>query len=806
MLDNLKFDDTQSAEVDRCMEEMDGEFFAVRSSSLEEDGEFTSFAGEYYTELGVTRKRIKEVIIKCFCESYNERVEVYRKKQGYEDKNVSLAIFIQCQVDSEIAGVGFSLNPLNNDYDEVVINANLGLGETVVSGECDPDLFVIDKVKKKIIEKRLGKKNTVKKIEGIGGVKKIEGENKGSSITGTQVRKLLDLIVRVEEFYAKPIDIEWAISGGELYLLQARPITTFHPLHPDMQTKPGQQRRLYLDIGLFDAITTNIPMTALSLSLIDKFFNILFNGFRICDKKHSKVFSCGVRQYFECNSLFRFISPKRLGKMTKGIDSLLSSYFSDVNSKVYCPMKRSVFFLTYRYIVNICRVCVFFLPFMVRHYSRFFQCYCFPNWARKTTLKMIKRFNGRYKSYRKNTNVKKEFLDKGIYKDFKSLTKEIIHGLLPPAKLALMNGLLKVEAIAKKVKDENVKRDYQNVGLGLPGEIVVEMGVRMYSMAEIILKEGVSSKEDLQAQIISKNLSNDFFSQFNAFVRDYGARGPSEMELSSPRYGDSIELLCLQLFSIAEGIKDGKITNPKETQKEHIDNRNKSVASLLKLLSRKEGRQLKRINTFIDVLGGFRDHPKHGIVELLYPFKGRAISAGKIFFEKNRIDSVDDVFHLTIEDIDQGLQNENFNLRDAVGKNKPFYQKAKKQVYQFPYLIDSRGRIIRPKKIRKKGEIQGVGLSVGIARGPAKVLRFPSEKKVNPGDILITYNTDPGWTPLFINAGAIILEIGGVLQHGALVAREYGKPCISGIEDIFHTFKDGQMLEVDGSTGAVKIL
>jgi pyruvate,water dikinase len=122
-------------------------------------------------------------------------------------------------------------------------------------------------------------------------------------------------------------------------------------------------------------------------------------------------------------------------------------------------------------------------------------------------------------------------------------------------------------------------------------------------------------------------------------------------------------------------------------------------------------------------------------------------------------------------------------------------------------VIDSRGRIYTPpRKEAGPGELAGVSISPGVARGRVKVLRHADEKPLLPGEILVTRATDPGWTPLFIHAGGIVLEIGGALQHGAVVAREYGIPCVSGLTGATELLADGQLVEVDGTNGLVRAL
>ena len=132
--------------------------------------------------------------------------------------------------------------------------------------------------------------------------------------------------------------------------------------------------------------------------------------------------------------------------------------------------------------------------------------------------------------------------------------------------------------------------------------------------------------------------------------------------------------------------------------------------------------------------------------------------------------------------------------------------KDTEQVRDWPLVIDSRGKIFKPKIQAKEGELTGDPISPGIIKGRAKVLQIPYEKPVEPGEILVTKATEPSWTPVFINAAAVVMEIGGPLQHGAIIAREYGIPCVSGLMGAMELIKDGDLLEVDGTNGVVRII
>jgi len=174
--------------------------------------------------------------------------------------------------------------------------------------------------------------------------------------------------------------------------------------------------------------------------------------------------------------------------------------------------------------------------------------------------------------------------------------------------------------------------------------------------------------------------------------------------------------------------------------------------------------------------------------------------------EAGRLDVPEQVFDLTIDQLDDALGDTSIDLRALAEKNTQYLRRLR-HVREFPRIIDSRGRILRPPKRKaREGELAGEPISPGVVRGRINVLHEPDEKPVLPGDILVARATDPGWTPLFLNASGIVLEIGGLLQHGALVAREYGKPCVAGIEHATSVLSDGQMVELDGANGVVRFI
>jgi pyruvate,water dikinase len=184
----------------------------------------------------------------------------------------------------------------------------------------------------------------------------------------------------------------------------------------------------------------------------------------------------------------------------------------------------------------------------------------------------------------------------------------------------------------------------------------------------------------------------------------------------------------------------------------------------------------------------------------------RVLAAAQSLVDAGRLDNLEQVFDLKLDELDRGMIDPSVDLRALAEKNTRFLKKLR-HIREFPRIIDSRGKILRPPKRKaREGELAGEPISIGTVQGKVKVLHRPDEKPVLPGEILVARATDPGWTPLFINAGGVILEVGGMLQHGALVAREYGKPCVAGIENATSILTDGQMVEMDGANGIIRML
>lgn len=298
-------------------------------------------------------------------------------------------------------------------------------------------------------------------------------------------------------------------------------------------------------------------------------------------------------------------------------------------------------------------------------------------------------------------------------------------------------------------------------------------------------------------KIENKQYSEEFLKVYDDYLHRFGCRGVKEIDIATPRISENPKQIFTFLKQI--DINDNATLHVKKRSEEAY---NKLLEKAITL--GKENKFKKLAKTYRDMIG-YRDHPKYMYVVAVSLLRKRALHLGQVFSENGRLESPEQIFHLTVSQISQGEKNSELDLQSLVAKNRAPY-KLVEGVKHWPRIIDSRGKIYHASRKSKEGEIPGEPISPGVIRGKAKVLLNPQDKPLHKGEILVCRASEPSWAPVFINAAGVIMEVGGPLQHGAIIAREYGLPCVSSVYRATELIKDGDHLEVDGSNGIVKIL
>jgi pyruvate,water dikinase len=777
---SLKLSNQQKKEIKEAMKEFKKEnIFAVRSSSPEEDLEGKSFAGGYETSLGVTQKSLERAILHSFISLFDERIVKYKMQHGMKTHAPRIAIIVQEQIASDVSGVAFSLNPQNNCYDEVVINSSFGLGETIVSGQVTPDSFIVDKPKNKIIDKQIGHKDTALWLGKTGGIikKDIKKPNK-LTLTDVQVKAVAKLVGNVENYFEKPIDIEWAYVADELYLLQARPITTYVPLPEVMITKPEAEKYLYLDnIVLTQGISE--PLSVLG----NEIFGKLVEGDEgMIDRgMDGTLLNVDGRQYIHLSNLIKGFGAGIVPQLLKTYDNSTRTVIESIDlKKDYLPAKRPKAMRGLMW--DTIKSTLGMIPGVVR-----------------AILNPAKALEAYQKQFARDVQTSKNLAVQD--KNFQKLVDELMRHLMSHvnANVAiLIPSMIARWRIKRMFKNDDVEDLRVALEMDLPGNPTSEMGHLMFKLAQFPEIRETKTGEDFEAMLNAKTVSLEFEQAYTDYMDKYGCRCIKEIDIATPRPYENIPAFFRQLKAI--DVENNLIASVTKR-------RNNAYKKLLALATKKgQANKFKKLATTHQNLAGYRESLKYLFIIITDLLRQKALMLGKEFTSQGRLDDIVQIFDLTVQQITQAQQDTSLDLRAIVKKNLAPRKKVS-VVREWPSVIDSRGKIFRAKRApTKAGEVAGDPIAPGVARGLVKVLHNPYEKPLEKGDILVTRATNPGWTPLFMNASAVVLEVGGALQHGAIIAREYGLPCVSGIEGATSRFKDGQLIEVNGSDGIIRII
>ena len=340
-----------------------------------------------------------------------------------------------------------------------------------------------------------------------------------------------------------------------------------------------------------------------------------------------------------------------------------------------------------------------------------------------------------------------------------------------------------------------------NLMMDLTGNPTSEMGHHLLRLASYPEFQETKTSNVFLQKIENGSYSQEFVADYKEFLKCFGCRGIREIDAATPRTHESIVGLYGTLKAI--DINNNQIINVRER-------RDKSYQALLNM-SRTMDKEKHFVHhaSVVQGLLGYREHPKYMLVVMIDRMRRHALNIAAELVAQGRLDVVNDIFWLNIKQVTEAQKNPDMELQPLIRANMEPVQMVK-HVKNWPKLIDSRGKIIRGEKIDndnlEEGTLLGDPIAPGTVVGPAKVLMSPYEKPVMSGEILVARFTEPSWTPLFINAVGVVLEIGGPMQHGAIIAREYGIPCVSGIDNATKVIKDGDLLEIDGSSGIVRVI
>lgn len=754
---------------------------AVRSSATAEDLPEASFAGQLDTYLNVAGPdALLDAVRRCWASLWTDRAVAYRADHGIDQRPVGIAVVVQEMVDAAVSGVMFTANPVTGRRKETVIDAAPGLGEALVSGAVNPDQFTVDATGA-ILQRSLG-------------------DNRQACLTDDQVRSLAGLGTHAEELYGQPQDLEWAIaSDGGIRVVQSRPITTLFPL-PEPYNDGGV--RAYLCASLLQGLTR--PLTPMGLAS----FVLMSDSSRSAKGGPAAYRSVqvGMRMYIDVTTLLRSKGGRRgMLRAMKVADA------RSVDVLAYLAADPRFALVKESRVASLKAGLRTSPPLgLLGHTLR-----AMANPA--AALERVK--DSDHESdvmlvlpEPASGAVRLDFVERALTKN---ITPTLMRVLPPAAAGYIWLGLARL-LLGRLARPG----DLQAILRGLPHNVTTEMDLELWRTATAIREDPESlralSGEDpqvLASRYIEGTLPPVSQGELRGFLAAYGHRAVAEIDLGVPRWREDPAHIINVVANYLK-LADPELA-PDRLFRRAAENAEAKAAELAARAARSRGRLVGKIVAHslrrARETAGMREYPKFRLIMAFAVLRGQLQQVGQELARAGRIRAPDDVFFLDLTEARVGLRGA--DLRGLAAERRRNYQREMRRRH-IPRLLLSDGTDVEAAMAAstqaspsagQPGALAGAPASAGTVTGKARVILDPAGARLEPGEILVAPSTDPGWTPLFMTAGALVMEMGGPISHGAVVAREYGIPAVVGVPDATLRIKTGDTVTVDGAAGTVTV-
>lgn len=778
---------------------------SVRSSATAEDLPGASFAGQQETFLNVIGiEAVLAAVQQCFASLWTDRATQYRASLGLAPRDVRLAVVVQRMVEAEVAGVLFTANPLTGKRQEAVIDANPGLGEAVVSGATTPDHFVVQTETGEIVERHLGNKQVVVRVANGGGTQKIAvgAPSEHFCLSDEQIRALAALGVRVEAWYGMPQDIEWAIdASGQTFLLQARPITTLFPLPPEAP-HIAEDLHVYLAFGVQQG--TYRPFTPMGLSalrlLTSGFLDLIGAPLRDPLAGPRFITEAAGRPFFEVTTALR--SPvgrsfllEAMGEAeiqaAKGLENVIADPRLSLRTTPRLAFGRALVLLFART----------GLPWYL------VQALVAPRVANRRVQRCVDQIRGS-----QPFDVQKDAT--AHLAEAMRLLQHCLH-LAFRVSPVMLTGMLSYTLARRLLGDLAEDYECQTVLGGSPTNPTTQMNLALWKLAEAIRVDarscdllGVTPSEQLAQQYQQGQLPPPLQVGLAQFLQEYGHQSVCELDLGVPRWSEDPSYVLGLLTSYLEK-KESTSAPGLQLQRAQ-----EAAQVMITTLGRRAGRTnwlcgqlvvlcLRRAHA----LAGFREMTRFVVGLILAQTRQLLWPVGEALVRAGRLHEAADLFFLSLAEADAALAGA--DLREHVRSRRATFARELTRRH-VPLILLSDGteptapaQIIQGETAEKT--LQGTPASAGSVTGIARVIHDPHGAHLSEGEILVAPSTDPGWTPLFLQAAGLVMEAGGAMAHGAIVAREYGIPAVVGVAGATERIVTGSRVTLDGSAGTITL-
>lgn len=754
--------------------------YAVRSSATAEDLPHASFAGQQDTYLNIIGKEaILQHIRKCWASLFTDRAVIYRMQNGFDHRHVYLSVIIQRMVFPQASGILFTADPMTSNRKVLSIDASFGLGEALVSGLVSADGYKVQDGE--IIDKRIGSKKLAIYGRKEGGTETIQidpEQQEAQTLTEQQIIKLAYIGRQIEAYFGCPQDIEWCLVEDSFYIVQSRPITTLYPI-PEAN---DQGNHVYVSVGHQQMMTDPIKPLGLSFYLLTTPAPMRTAGGRLFvdvtpmlaspASRDNIINSLGQSDPLIKDALMTIIAREDF--IQTAPDDHIAASSSRSNTDILAQMESNPAIVSD--LINRTRASIVEL-------KRNIQALSGP-----TLLDFI-------------------------LEDIQQLKKILFDPQSSAVIMDAMNASTWINENMNKWLGEKNAAD--TLSQSVPGNITSEMGLALLDVADVIrpYPKVVEYLQHVKTDDFIDELGNleggqEAKDAIYAYLDQYGMRCAGEIDITRTRWSEKpVTLIPLILGNI-------KNFEPHESKRKFEQGRQVALNKEQELLDRLEklpegeqkAKETKRKIDIIRNFSGFREYPKYGMVNRYFVYKQALLKEAERLVQAGILIEKEDIYYLAFEELHEVVRTHKLDYQ-IISKRKEayiFYEKLTP-----PRVITSDGEIIVGEYKREHlpvDAIVGLPVSTGVIEGRARVILNMEEAALEDGDILVTSFTDPSWTPLFVSIKGLVTEVGGLMTHGAVIAREYGLPAVVGVENATKRIQDGQRIRVHGTEGYIEIL
>ncbi|MFC5772811.1 phosphoenolpyruvate synthase [Ectobacillus antri] len=770
-----------AAEIPAAVRKAVGEFlsrfgedmpYAVRSSATAEDLPYASFAGQQDTYLNVIGKEeILNHIRKCWASLFTERAVIYRLQQGFHHSEVQLAVIVQRMVFPKASGIAFTADPVTGSRKVLSIDAGFGLGEALVSGLVSADCYKVREGE--IVEKIIATKQLAMYARQASGTETREVDaqlQQAQALTDDQIVELARLGRRIEAYFGCPQDIEWCVVDDSFYILQSRAITTLFPI-PQAE---DEENRVYVSVGHQQMMTDAIKPLGLSFFLLTTRAPMRVAGGRLFVDVTAQLASAAGQ-----TRLLQTIGEAE--PLMK--DALLTVIERGFVKEVETPQRPMPVLQTPEYD-----------PSIVAELME----------SRENEIQALQQ--------RIETKTGDEVFS-FILEDIKQLQASLFD---PQSIGVIMAGMQAAAWINEHMeKWLGEKQAADTLSQSVPHNITSEMGLALLDVADVIrpYPEVVAYLQEVREDTFLEDLSQleggqEAKDAIVSYIQRYGMRCVGEIDLTRTRWAEHPAALVPMLLTNIKNFTEGASQRKFEQGREAALRKEEELLQRLRQLEdgeQKAQETKQRIDTLRHFIG-YREYPKYSMIHRYFVYKQALLREAERLVQAHVIRKKEDIYELTFEELRDVVRTQTLDY-DIIDKRREAYRLYEKLTP--PRVLTSDGEMINGAYKRDDipaGALVGLPVSAGVIEGRARVIASIEEADIEEGDILVTAFTDPSWTPVFVSIKGLVTEVGGLMTHGAVIAREYGLPAVVGVEGATKVIQDGQRIRVHGTKGYIELL